>query len=389
MRLASTIALVLLLAIGQSPARAQDGSPAAPATDTAADDPAARQSPWGRSNIDLDHDDRLYATSSASGSVAVVDPSNDRLLGTIPLGRSLVSNRSRSQDAIRSARRLAYSPDGRTLAVVSGGARAVSFVDTGTNQIVHVASYDAAPEGASYSPDGREVWIPIKSGRYLSILDGRSFSEISRIRTASDPGMTIFSNDGRRAFVCSRSGLEIVDVRKRKVVASVPYAATACSSIAASPDGRQIWVTSEEAATAISAKPPFHVVKAVPTGHGTQALNFVSSDAGQFAYVTVGGRQSAVKVIDTQSFETVATIPLKVTPSGIWPSGDGSRIYVGSSSDDAVVVIDAANMRVTETLEVGSRTDAVAFVPYAGRRSRRAGPAPLPSPVLEPEASAR
>ena len=64
-----------------------------------------------------------------------------------------------------------------------------------------------------------------------------------------------------------------------------------------------------------------------------------------FAYVTIGGLNE-VKVFRTDDFSQVATIPVGNLPHGMWPSGDGSRIYVGLENGDALAAIDTATNMV-------------------------------------------
>jgi DNA-binding beta-propeller fold protein YncE len=60
---------------------------------------------------------------------------------------------------------------------------------------------------------------------------------------------------------------------------------------------------------------------------------------GMFAYVTVGG-VNEVQVYRTNDFSKVATIPVGKLPHGIWPSGDGTRVYVGLENEDRIAAID-------------------------------------------------
>lgn len=348
----------------------QEGNLAAPAADTVPMDLSARQSPWGRWNIDIDHKDRVYAAGDGS-SITVTDPSTDMLLGVIPLEAGGGGDTMVRGSTSGFAHGFAYAPNGRTLAVASGKSGIVSFVDTGSNRVIHTARVGGSPAGAAYTPNGKEVWIPVRGGNYISVLDADGFAEVARIDSPSEPGMTIFSNNGRYAYVCSGVGATVFDVRKRSVVGSVPLGGSSCPSIAATPDGKQIWLTSLAVggAVAFSAKPPFQVLRAIDTGPRTNGVNFVSNDDGQFAYVSVAAL-NAVKVIDTQTFETIATIPVGMSPSGVWPSGDGSRVYVGLGKDEAIAVIDAAAMKVIDSVKVGQAAQSVVYVPYAVRSGR-------------------
>jgi YVTN family beta-propeller protein len=85
---------------------------------------------------------------------------------------------------------------------------------------------------------------------------------------------------------------------------------------------------------------------------------------GTFAYLTIGGLNQ-VKVLNTSDFSQVATIPVGNLPHGIWPSGDGTRVYVGLENDDKLVAIDTLTNRVIASNPIGQAPQAVVYVPGA------------------------
>jgi YVTN family beta-propeller protein len=113
-----------------------------------------------------------------------------------------------------------------------------------------------------------------------------------------------------------------------------------------------------------AAKPPFDVLRVIDTGPITNHVNLVQTPGGQFAYVTIGGLNQ-VKVFRTTDFEQVTTISVGDLPHGIWPSGDGSRVYVGIENGDAVTAIDTATNRVVATIPNGQAAQALVYVPEA------------------------
>ncbi|WP_447514062.1 hypothetical protein, partial [Clostridioides difficile] len=50
---------------------------------------------------------------------------------------------------------------------------------------------------------------------------------------------------------------------------------------------------------------------------------------------------------------------------GLWPSGDGTRIYVGLENADALAAIDTLTNTVTATIPIGQAPQALAYVPNA------------------------
>jgi YVTN family beta-propeller protein len=113
-----------------------------------------------------------------------------------------------------------------------------------------------------------------------------------------------------------------------------------------------------------NAAAPFNVLKVLDTGPITNHVNIVRNAHGQFAYVTVGGLNQ-VKVFRTDDFRQVATIDVGALPHGIWPSGDGTRVYVGLENADAAAVIDTLENKLIATIPIGQGPQGVAYVPGA------------------------
>ncbi|PYV70229.1 MAG: hypothetical protein DMG96_31830 [Acidobacteria bacterium] len=63
--------------------------------------------------------------------------------------------------------------------------------------------------------------------------------------------------------------------------------------------------------------------------------------------------------------ELVATIPVGNLPHGIWPSGDGSRVYVALENGEQAVAIDTLSNQVIATIPIGQTTQALVYVPNA------------------------
>jgi len=234
---------------------------------------------------------------------------------------------------------MGFSPDYRTLAAISIGSNSVSFIDTETNLVKHVTYVGRAPHEAFFTPNGKEVWVSVRGENYISVLDGRTFLEKSRITVPNGPGMTIFSPDGKYGYVCSSFTPEtvVISIAAHKIVGHIKQESPFCPDIAATPDGKQVWLTLKDVGKTMvfNAQLPFNVLKVLDTGPITNHVNIARNAHGQFAYVTIGGLNQ-VKVFRTDDFEQVASVPVGALPHGIWPSGDGNRVYVGLENGDGV-----------------------------------------------------
>ena len=330
----------------------------------------AGQAPGAASDPDvaISHRDRLYSAEQFSNTVSVVDPVDNKTLGAIKLGDPSPGNFSPLYKGQVLVHGMGFSPDHHTLAVVSIGSNSVTFIDTATNAVKHTTYVGRSPHEAFFTPDGKEVWVTVRGENYIAVLDGTTYAEKTRIVTPAGPGMQIFSPDGQYGYICSSFNPEtdVVTVADHQIVARVKQDSPFCPNIAATPDGTQVWFTLKDIGRTevFNARPPFNVLAAFDTGPITNHVNFVHNAHGSFAYVTIGGLNE-VKVFKTDDFAQVATIPVGKLPHGIWPSGDGTRIYVGLENADAFAVIDTLTNQMIATVPVGQAPQAVAYVSNA------------------------
>ena len=319
-------------------------------------------------DVPISHHDRLYAAEQFSNTVSVTDPVDNKLLGVIRLGDPQPANFSPLYKGQVLVHGLGYSPDHRTLAVVSIGSNSVTFIDTATNAVKHVTYVGRSPHEAFFTPDGREVWVTVRGENYISVIDSKTFAENTRITTPSGPGMQIFSPDGKYGYICSSFNPEtdVVSVADHKIIAKVKQESPFCPNIAATPDGSQVWFTLKDVGKTqvFNARSLFNLIKTIDTGPITNHVNFAHTAKGTFAYVTIGGLNK-VKVFRTDDFSEVVTIPVGNLPHGVWPSGDGSRIYVGLENADALAAIDTATNTVIANIPIGQAPQAIAYVPNA------------------------
>src|SRR5499425_798216 len=158
--------------------------------------PGAAASP----DIPISHRDRVYAAEQFSNTVSVTDPVDNKLLGVIRLGDPQPGNFSplyRGQVLVHG---MGFSPDKRTLAVVSIGSNSVTFVDTATNTVKHTTYVGRSPHEAFFSPDGKY------------------------------------------GYVCSSFTPQavVISVANREIVGRVTQESPFCPDIAATPDGTQV-----------------------------------------------------------------------------------------------------------------------------------------------------
>src|SRR6202008_521921 len=171
-------------------------------------------------DIPIRHHDRVYPAEQFSNPVPVTAPADNKLLGVIRLGDPQPANFSPLYKGQVLVHGMGYSPDHRTLAVVSIGSNSVTFIDTATNAVKHMTYVGRSPHEAFFTPDGSEVWVTVRGENYISVIDSKTFMEKTRITTPSGPGMQIFSPDGKYGYICSSFNPEtdVVSVADHKII---------------------------------------------------------------------------------------------------------------------------------------------------------------------------
>ncbi|MDN3562983.1 DUF305 domain-containing protein [Paeniroseomonas aquatica] len=235
----------------------------------------------------VSHQDRVYAAEQFSNTVSVTDPASNTLLGVIRLGDPQPGNLSPLYHGQVLVHGMGFSPDHRTLAVVSIGSNSVTFIDTKMNAVKHTTYVGRAPHEAFFTPDGSEVWVTVRGEDYVSVLDANTYEEKTRIRVPAGPGMTIFSPDGAYGYVCSSFNPETVVIAtgSHEIVGRVKQQSPFCPNIAATPDGTQVWMTLKDVGRTMvfNARPPFNILHTMETGPITNHVNFAHTARGSFA----------------------------------------------------------------------------------------------------------
>jgi len=328
-----------------------------------------QQAPWGRPDIPVSSRDRVYTADQTSNTVSVVDPFTNRLLGIIRLGDPVPGALSPLYKGQLLVHGLGYSSDSKTLAVVSVGSNSVTLIDTATNKVKGTVYLGRSPHEPFFTPNGRELWVTVRGEDYVSLIDPNQMKEIRRIKMASGPGMTMFGPDGRYGFVCSSFSAEltVVDTGSHEIVTRLPQASPFCPNIAVSPENDEVWIALKDVGKVqiFNAKPPFEQKALLETGAITNHVNFANNRNGKFAYVSIGGANQVKAYRRGAVPKLIATIAVGNLPHGLWPSGDGSRIYVALENGSAAAAIDTLTNKVIANIPIGQTSQALVYVPGA------------------------
>ncbi|MCV7345359.1 Ig-like domain-containing protein [Mycolicibacterium rhodesiae] len=130
-------------------------------------------------------------------------------------------------------------------------------------------------------------------------------------------------------------------------------------AVAASRDGKQVYVTSSEDNTvAVYDVTTRSVITTIEVGDLPSAL--AVTDSSVYVSSALGG---SVAVIDRATNTVAATIAVGDNPTALALNSNKTRLYVANSGDGSVSIIDVASGAVLNTVNVGSAPTALAVAP--------------------------
>jgi DNA-binding beta-propeller fold protein YncE len=195
------------------------------------------------------------------------------------------------------------------------------------------------PYNMYFTPDGHSAIVVVEALKRLDFRDPQTMALQASLPTPGCAGINHadFAIDGRFAiFTCEFNGsLVKIDIAQRRVVA---YLRLSRGSVAQAPhqDG---------------ADP----VCRAPVGRASMPQDIRISPDGKLFYVA-DMMADGVVLVDGESFQEVGFIPTGIGAHGLYPSRDGTRLYVSNRGSHAlegrpkghgsVAVIDFASRRV-------------------------------------------
>ena len=260
----------------------------------------------------------------------------------------------------------------------------LSVIDPAERREIARIALGKRPRGLAPSPDGRLLYIALsgspiagpgvdestlppadKAADGIAVFDIASGRVLRVIRGVSDPEQVAVSPDGRRLYVASEDTgrLVVMDARQGGVLASLPVGGEP-EGVAVSPDGTIAYATSEED----------HTVAVVETAAprvrsrvrvGLRPRNAVFTSDSRRAFVP-GENDATVAAIDVAADRVTASIRLEgenFRPMGVALSPNDRALFVTTGRGRTLVRLDASTLAVTGRVEVGERPWGVAISP--------------------------
>jgi YVTN family beta-propeller protein len=315
---------------------------------------------------------RVYVPNLQSNSVSVIDPATMKVLDTLPVGVN--------------PQHIVPSYDLKTLWVTNNAEGrtdgSLTPIDPYTGKTGASIAVDD-PYNMYFTPDGKSAIVVAEARKRLDFRDPQTMALQESVAVPNCGGVNHadFTADGRFAiFTCEfQSSLVKIDIANRKVVGylQLPQAGMP-QDIRASADGRTFYVAEMVRGGVYTVDPDaFTITGFLATGVGAHGL-YPSRD-GTMMYVAnrgidkVGGPphgKGSVSVIDFKTNTVVANWPI---PGGGSPdmgnvSADGHTLWLSGRYDNVVYAIDTTSGNVVQ-IAVGVEPHGLTVWPQPGRYS--------------------
>lgn len=315
---------------------------------------------------------RIYVPNLRSNDVYVIDPATFKVVDKFPVGRS--------------PQHVVPSWDLKTLWVTNNAEGrndgSLTPIDPMTGKPGKADPVDD-PYNMYFTPDGKEAIVVAEAFARLDFRDPHSMALKSRLSAPECKGINHadFSIDGKYAiFTCEFTGkLVKIDMVNRTVLGYLALSKRGMpQDIRVSPDGKVFYVADMMAdGVYLIDGDSFKQIGFIKTGIGTHGL-YPSRDGTKLYVANRGSNKvhgprngpGSVSVIDFATRSVVANWPI---PGGGSPdmgnvTADGKWLWLSGRFDDVVYAFDTATGKVT-IIKVGMEPHGLAVWPQPGRYS--------------------
>jgi YVTN family beta-propeller protein len=315
----------------------------------------------------------VFVTNERGGDVTVIDPRDNQVVATIPVGKRPRGIRA-SADGTKLYVALSGTPitspnekesKGVNAAMVDSKADGIGVIDAATMKLIVVLPGGKDPEGLVMSHDGRRLYISNEDGNAAAIVDIAAKKLLKTIPTGEEPEGVAVSPDGSRVYITCETTSQVYVLDTTKDDAVIARIATPQRPRAAAflPDGSKAFVTCEVggaiAVIDVAANKVVHTIK--PDGENVRPMGICLSPGGDRVYVTTG-RGGSVVVIDPKRDEVEQIVPdVGPRPWGIALSPDGQTLFVANGPSNDVAVLDASSQQVVAHVKAGQSPWGVAI----------------------------
>lgn len=259
----------------------------------------------------------------------------------------------------RRPRGMLFSPDHKKLYVACGGANLIAVIDVASLKIIDRIHGIPDPETFDLDASGTHLYISNEDDAELTVFDLTTSKAVGHYKVGLEPEGVLLNHSGSIVYVASEGSnlVHAIDLATGKRT-DIPTG-TRPRRFALTPDGKQLWVSTELAAQVdvidTTANRVIDKIDFLPPGMRKEDVSPVAlamDRAGKTAYVTLG-RANHVAVVDVASRKVENYLLVGHRPWGITFDRQQKRLFVANGGSDDISIIDVAARKVLKSVPVG------------------------------------
>lgn len=300
----------------------------------------------------------VFVANRDSSDIAVIDTRTDQVIRRIALGK------------FTNPHMAMLTNDGKKILVSATGRDRFLIVDLATEVVERTVETGQAPEHFDITMDDRFAYVGNMEDSTVSVIDLKEGKEVRRLKGFFEPhGFSVLPGDNK-VYVSNFGAHEVRSVEipsqqlaKRLAIGNVHRAAIrdpkryqsdlkGIANPTPSIDGRFIFAADGDAGVVgIIDTETDRVIKTLKVGEAPWRA-YASPD-GRFMMVPNNGDET-ISVIDTKTHEVVTTLQGGAGMTGVNFTQGGKKAYVISGEEGAVSVYDMATFKRVNRLKLGS-----------------------------------
>ena len=300
---------------------------------------------------------RIIQTNSAGDSVSVIDPSTNRVVGSI--------------QGIEVNHGAAAAPDGSRYYISNEAESTLDVADTKTLKVTRSVPLTGHPNNVAISKDGRRVYVAIAAPPgAVDVIDTGSFQKVKTIPVKGAVHNTFLTPDGKYVIAGSIAGkvLTVIDQSTEEPVWSIGFeGGVRPIAFEKNPDGstRRMFVqisdvhgfavvdfaTHKELQRIVLPDPP-GVAKKTEGVQGSPSHGIGITPDGKTLWAT-SKWYGYVFAYSMPDLKLLASVPVGEDPDWLTFTPDGKRLYVACAGSNFVAVVDVPSRKVITRIPVG------------------------------------
>jgi YVTN family beta-propeller protein len=265
------------------------------------------------------------------------------------------------------------SPDGRVLVVSGSGNNTIYLIDMASKKVTARIKAYGEPEHMDITPDSKYVFCGSMQGGVVQAIDLTTGQVAKAIEGFHEPHGYSTLPDGSKIYISNIGAHEVtvVDVQRLEVLKRISVgkpsepaglnpqqylgAINGIVNPTLSLDGKFAYCADGDfGIVAVIDTATDKVIDTIPVG--TNPWRGYASPDGKYILVPVSGEQQ-VAIIDAHTHKLVAKMPAGNNMTGGNFSSDGKRAYVTSHDDDTVYIYDLVAMEPAGKLFFGENKE--------------------------------